>query len=490
VFLILKTRPKIIRISPDNTLKSGYPDLSEHAHILSENFVPFLKITQAINFKLLFMSCGKVLLIFCYMLSVNAMGQQRRGASTYGTSGPDLLPKNDPLNSWNKSRGDLQSGMPGNQPSTGSLAKNNKFVQNNNWPSGANLKNSILSGQYQFISSVQKEGNYWVLVLKDSSNTTRLKGSYIDQDLTIPEGMFYYYHSNGNVSMYGQYNQGLKNSTWISNYANGKLKDSISYINGKKNGLFKRFHLNGTLFVSGNFLEDSQQGTWLEYYQNGQPASISNYNQNNIINVIYYTKAGEKIEQTENIPSKFIFFNNRCEVEKELINANYYGIPQKSPRGNYECTLYNMEGRKIVYAQWSDPALTKKDGLFELYDTTGNLGISCYYDNNQLNGVYKTWHETGILADSGLMKKNMANGIWESWYASGMKKDSGEYINNIPANLWTYWDENGNTRTIGVYGKSGKIGEWKTYDRNGRILFIERYRKSKNGEPEKIIINQ
>ncbi len=357
-------------------------------------------------------------------------------------------------------------------------------------PYGSNSSNARPEGEYKFISTTRQEGNYWILILKDSSNTVRMKGSYSDQELTNPDGMFYYYHSNGNTSLYGMYYQGQRNGIWVSHYANGKLKDSISFANGKKNGDYKRFHLNGSLYMSGNYIDDNMQGTWLEYYENNQPASISNYIQDRLTNVIYYTKKGEKIEQGKIKPVSKIFFNRRCEVEKQLIYASFYGTPQKSPNGNYECILYNMEGKKIVYAQWGDPALTKKSGPFEQYDTTGILRISCFYDNNQLNGLFKSWYETGIMADSGKMKKNLAEGIWESWYPSGQKKDSGEYVHNVPSGLWAYWDVNGNTRTIGAYGKYGRTGDWKTYDRNGKILFIERYRKSKNGEPEMIVFNQ
>jgi len=366
----------------------------------------------------------------------------------------------------------------------------NDSRQLKNWGAGTGARNTKLEEQYNFIATTQQEGIYWILTLRDSSNTIRMKGSYIDQELSYPEGMFYYYHSNGNTSMYGMYQSGQRNGIWISNYANNKLKDSISYSIGKKNGSFKRFHLNGTVFISGNYLDDNMHGTWREYYQNTQLASVSEYFQNRITKVVYYTQSGEKIEQVQNKLSTKFFFNHRLEIEKELINAVFYGSPHKMPNGNIECILYNMEGKKAFFVQWSDPALTKKAGLFEQFDTTGILRLSCYYDYNQMSGTLKAWYETGIMSDSGSMKKNMKDGIWESWYQTGHKKDSGAYVNNLPKDLWSHWDENGQTRTIGSYGKNGKIGDWKTYDRSGKILYIQRFHKSGFREPEKIFINQ
>lgn len=435
-------------------------------------------------------------LILCSTVSLKAISQEgwvnglsypvtRSGdlqSELHGGSGAAIYPYNNLF--YNSFRGRQNLGYD-------DINRNSNSRYGSNKSSGGPYSNNAQpEGEYKFIASTLQEGNYWILILKDSTNTIRMKGSYSDQEMTIPEGMFYYYHSNGNTSNYGFYNQGQRNGGWVSNYANGKLKDSISYANGKKNGQFKRFHLNGSLFISGNYVEDFQQGTWLEYYQNNQLASISNFIQNRLTSVIYYTKTGEKIEQEKNKPASKIFFNKRCEVEKQLIYASFYGMPHKLPDGKYECILFNMEGKKVVVAHWWDPALTKKSGLFEQYDTTGVLRISCYYDNNQLNGPFKTWYETGILSDSGYMKKNMADGIWESWYPSGQKKDSGEYDNDVVKDLWCHWDVNGNTRTVGAYGKYGRTGDWKTYDRYGKILFIERYSKSKNEDPEMIIINQ
>jgi antitoxin component YwqK of YwqJK toxin-antitoxin module len=379
---------------------------------------------------------------------------------------------------------------PRNYNSSGAYTNSLGTWNNLNFPSGTATRNARPIEQYKFIASTQHEGNYWSLILKDSNNIIRMKGSYSDQELTTPEGMFYYYHSNGNMSMSGLYNQGLRNGIWISHYANGKLKDSISYWNGKKNGSFQRFHLTGTLYISGNYADDVMQGEWREFYQNGKPASITEYAQGSITKVIYYTRAGEKIEQEQNKLSPKLFFNRRYEIEKELIHAAYYGSPTKLPNGKFETVLYNMEGQKIIYAQWSDQSISKKSGLFERYDNTGLLRLSCFYDNNQLTGPFKTWYETGIPANSVTMKKNMRDGVWESFYETGFKKDSGTFENDIATGLWSYWDENGDTRSIGAIKNNHKTGDWKTYDRNGKILYIQRYRKSKYDEAEMIRINE
>jgi uncharacterized protein len=353
-----------------------------------------------------------------------------------------------------------------------------------------NAKNSKPGDDYKFLSTILQEGNSWKLILKDSNDIIRMNGTYSDKELTNPDGMFYYYHSNGNPSTYGLYADGQRDGIWISHYANGKLKDSISYWNGKKNGRFQRYHLTGSLYISGNYVDDVMHGEWHEFYQNGHPASITEYTQGSITKVIYYTRAGEKIAQEKNKITQKLFFNRRYEIEKELINASYYGSPAKLPNGKFETVMYNMEGQKIIYAQWSDQSISKKSGIFERYDNTGILRLSCFYDNNQLTGPLKTWYATGKPANSVNMKKNMRDGIWESFYETGYKKDSGTYDNDIASGLWTFWDENGETRTIGAIKNNHKTGDWKTYDRNGKILYIQRYRKSRYDEAELIRIKE
>jgi antitoxin component YwqK of YwqJK toxin-antitoxin module len=351
-------------------------------------------------------------------------------------------------------------------------------------------KNGKPGDEYTFLSTVLQEGNSWKLILKDSNNIIRMKATYSDQELTNAEGMFYYFHSNGNASMYGMYAQGQREGIWISHYANGKLKDSISYWNGKKNGGFQRYHLTGLLYISGNYVDDVMQGEWREFYQNGQPASITEYTQGSVTKVIYYTRAGEKIEQDKNKLTQKLFFNRRYDIEKELINATYYGSLAKLPNGKFETVMYNMEGQKIIYAQWADQGISKKSGLFERFDNTGILRLSCFYENNQLTGPFKTWYENGKQANAVNMKKNLRDGVWESYFETGFKKDSGTYENDIASGLWTFWDENGDTRTIGAIKNNHKTGDWKTYDRNGKILYIQRYRKSRYDEAELIRINE
>lgn len=414
----------------------------------------------------------KTIITICFFIPFLASGQQ-----SFFADNPDRIPGLR-WGTYYPTKGGFVNNPTLDQSNASRLFDNNA------------AKNTKPGDEYKFLTTVLQEGNSWNLILKDSNNITRMHGSYSDQELTNPEGMFYYYHSNGNPSTYGMYSKGQRDGIWISHYANGKLKDSISYWNGKKNGRFQRFHLTGSLYISGNYVDDNMQGEWREFYQNGQPASISHYAQGSITKIIYYTRTGEKIEQDQNKLSPKLFFNRRYELEKELIHATYYGSPTKLPNGRFETVLYNMEGQKIIYAQWSDQSISKKSGLFERYDNTGILRLSCYFDNNQLTGPLKTWYETGIPANSVYMKKNMRNGVWESFYETGLKKDSGTYENDIPTGLWSYWDENGDTRTIGAFKNNHKTGDWKTYDRNGKILYIQRYRKSKYDEAEMIRINE
>jgi antitoxin component YwqK of YwqJK toxin-antitoxin module len=417
----------------------------------------------------------KTINTICFFIPLFVTGQQ-----SYFADNPDRIPGSR-LGTYYPPKGGV------NIPS---LNQSNTSMLYN----GNSSKNTRPGEEYTFLSSIIQEDNYWKLILKDSNNTVRMKGSYSDKELTNPDGMFYYYHSNGNTSMYGMYKQGQRDGIWISHYVNGKLKDSISYLNGKKNGRFQRYHLDGSIYISGNYVEDNMHGEWLEFYPNNQPASITTYVQNRIANVIYYTRKGEKIEQDQHKRSPILFFNRWYEIEKKLINATYYGTPVKLPNGKVGSVLYNMEGQKIIYAQWSDQTFTRKSGPFQRFDTTGILRLSCLYENNQLSGPLRGWHKTGLLSDSGSMKNNLRVGTWETWYESGMKKDSGAYeINKLPggpSGVWSYWDESNGNRTIGAYGKSGKTGDWKTYDKNGKILFIQRYRKLKYDESEMIVINK
>ena len=126
----------------------------------------------------------KSLLFYSLLTSINLMGQS---GWTNGLSSPVTR------------SGDLQSALNGGGMGAAypfgngqnSYGQNYRYNNNNpsqynssrfkNLPSGTGTINSRPEGEYKFIASTLQEGNYWILILKDSTNTIRMKGSYSDQ---------------------------------------------------------------------------------------------------------------------------------------------------------------------------------------------------------------------------------------------------------------------------------------------------------------------
>lgn len=123
----------------------------------------------------------------------------------------------------------------------------------------------------------------------------------------IKEGLWNYYHDNGQLHEKGSYKKNIKDGNWVSYKETGELiykgsynqgikegywiesrvwmdyskffmfKDYSFYKNGIKDGLYERKFRNGQLKYKGILKNGKQEGKWEEYTIQGKIFEISNY---------------------------------------------------------------------------------------------------------------------------------------------------------------------------------------------------------------------
>jgi TonB family protein len=70
----------------------------------------------------------------------------------------------------------------------------------------------------------------------------------------------------------------IKTGLWKIWYANGQIKDSLSYtFKGLREGIAKSWYMNGNTESAGVFLQDKETGAWEWYHANGKPATKEKY---------------------------------------------------------------------------------------------------------------------------------------------------------------------------------------------------------------------
>jgi len=75
---------------------------------------------------------------------------------------------------------------------------------------------------------------------------------------------------NGNLLAKGKYNANdEKDGLWVNYYADGKVKDSVNYLNNELDGRYISFFPNGRKMSDGFYISDKPEGEWLYWNEDG-----------------------------------------------------------------------------------------------------------------------------------------------------------------------------------------------------------------------------
>src|ERR1700761_7831266 len=116
----------------------------------------------------------------------------------------------------------------------------------------------------------------WTLIQYDMNHVPKLRGSFLDAELTIPHGKFVYYkqgtkqtkidehHSKIDTILYivqtGVYLNGLKEGVWVLYNVNGNKASLKTYEAGKLNGLYEEYSFNGATLSRSMYIDDVREG--------------------------------------------------------------------------------------------------------------------------------------------------------------------------------------------------------------------------------------
>ena len=217
--------------------------------------------------------------------------------------------------------------------------------------------------------------------------------------------------------------------------------------------------------------------------------------------ILLFLLPGYGIAQGKDTVLRYLDYNLQLVPQSKAI---YYGV---SVRQGDHFMLYALypDTTPVLRAYYKDRQLKIKDGPFEQFYPGNHLALSCYFENNQLNGPWMSWHNNGVLKDSGQMEKGEMVGEWHSWhensqlavvanfrpynlpttitqemtrrlgsnavrtgpaktwYRTGQLESEGSYQDNLMAGTWHWYHENGKPATVEVY-EAGKLARLTCYD--------------------------
>jgi len=274
-------------------------------------------------------------------------------------------------------------------------------------------------------------------------------------------------------------------------FADGKLKEELTYSNGKKQGPGREFDNSGqviTIFeYNNNYLisrekinrydtQGKKQGVWKTFYPDGRVQKDMKYiddkldgyykefNENgNLILSLKYLDGKIVETQKEITVQEDIDFRRQFDENGKLISSG--GYKDNKPIGVQR--YYNSEGKVINSKIFDDFGFEISEGVV---DETGSK-----------EGPWKDFYQTGEVKAIGAYRDNKQSGKWSYFYKNGSKQQEGSYLRGLYDGQWTWYHPNGNVWREESYFNGREDGQMVEYSDSGVVITKGEYI---NGEKE------
>jgi len=281
-----------------------------------------------------------------------------------------------------------------------------------------------------------------------------------------------------------------KEGTAFIYYPDGRIKQTINYRNGKKEGISKEFDQNGEIITlleyNNDFLisrerinrRDEQglrQGTWKEFYPSGAIKSERTYKNDQLHG--YYKEYDEK----GNLILTMLYengaiVNSRVEDNSEIEVVNRYDqtgmlIYSGAYRNNLPVGIHReyKDGKIVNSKIYNDNGILVSEGIV---DEAGNR-----------NGNWKDYYPDGTIMAEGQYTANRKTGLWKFYNMEGKLEQTGYFTNDNPNGLWKWYYENGSLLREEEYFQGQRDGNYIEYSRSGEIIARGQYSDGeRNGE--------
>jgi antitoxin component YwqK of YwqJK toxin-antitoxin module len=250
-----------------------------------------------------------------------------------------------------------------------------------------------------------------------------------------------------------------KEGTAYFYFPNGKIQQTISYNNGKKEGLSKELDRNGMVVTlleyNNDFLisrerinrSDSKglkQGVWKDFYPNGGVKSEKNY-RDDLLHGYF------KEYDSRGVLTLTMLYDSGSIVKSEIEDQPDIEIENRYDQNN-----------KLIY---SGPFRNKVPvGVHREYGSDGKVRNAFVYNDNGL------LISEGIVDDGGKF-----NGKWKDLYPDGKTEAEGQYTDSRRSGVWKFYNNAGKMEQTGSYNNGRPDGLWKWYYENGTLLREEEY---------------
>ena len=262
-------------------------------------------------------------------------------------------------------------------------------------------KVTTIKDSIAFYRILKKENDKYIVNDYYQSGILQMNGTCSSLNPDIREGVFIYYHENGQISGQGEYVKDKKEGKWKMYDYEGKISREGIYIQGNEEGKWTWYFPKGNVINrEGEFRNGKKEGKWIWYFPNGKVDSEGEY-------------------RNDKKEGKWIIYK-------------YEG--QMSAEGSY--IQDNKEGKWIWYfpngkiSSEGELHNGKREGKFQIYSKDGTLEGEGFYFHDKKNGIWNTFYPDGNIRSIQNFKENKLNGDLTTYYPSKVIKRTDKYLND------------------------------------------------------------
>jgi len=261
-------------------------------------------------------------------------------------------------------------------------------------------------------------------------------------------------------------------------YPDGKTRQTIPYVNGKKDGLSREYDQEGKIITLLEYNNDflisrsrinqtdasgRKQGEWLDFYPDGAIKTEINY-RDDLLHGYYkeYDVRGKllvtllyengKVTGTDIDNSTQIDIENRYDDSGRLIYSGPFreGVPVGIHRE------FNADGSVKNARIYNDNGVLISEGIV---DDAGNR-----------RGPWKDYSPEGVVTAEGIYTDSRRTGTWKFYNPSGKLEQAGSYINGRIDGTWRWYYPAGELLREEDYFQGRRDGTYTEYTRTGEII--------------------
>lgn len=326
-----------------------------------------------------------------------------------------------------------------------------------------------------------------------------------------PEGFWRSYYVTGIKKSEGKRTNFMLDSIWVFYDQAGDTLEKINYLFGKKNGYYYRYKKDPSagLYVESKelFAGDRKEGTAYFYFPDGkikqtllfnegkkEGLSREYDNEGNIITLYEYNNdfliSRERINRTDGKGMKQggwkdFYPGGGIKSEKTYRDNQLHGYYKEyDNRGKLVLTMLYDNGAIVKSRVEDEPDIE----IEKKYDGNGKVIYAGPFRNKVPVGVHReygsdgkvinafVYNDNGVLLSEGIIDDSgIRNGKWRDLTPEGKVTAEGQYADNRRTGIWKFYNGASGLEQTGSYNNGRPDGLWKWYYDNGALLREEEY---------------